>query len=186
MNPKALYRTIIEQFRSPQSSVTNFTSTFPRPFLMLVEAIIPLLAISFIFNFLCRYIWEIGNASNLSIITSQVLPIVIAQSVTILISSIILNKLLTSISGKGNYIQALYWVEYASLPMLTTSIAACILYQLSPMITCFGLYSFYILWLIIKNQQPNLGKTNTYKIVFAFILMLLSYVITLNLCKTLL
>ncbi|MCQ2374305.1 MAG: hypothetical protein MJ069_00160 [Salinivirgaceae bacterium] len=186
MNPKALYRTIIEQFRSPQSSVTNFISTSPQPIAMLVKVIMPLLAISFIFNFLCRFIWEIGNTSNLTIITSQVLPIVIAQFTTILISSIILNKLLSSIVGNSNYKQSLYWVEYASLPMFTTNIVACILYQLSAMITCFGLYSLFILWQIIKSKQPNLSRTNIFKIVFSFILMLLSYTMTLNLCKTLL
>jgi hypothetical protein len=95
---------------------------------------------------------------SLSFITNELAPRIVILLVSGVAFTLMLNELLHYYSLNANLKRTFYIVTHTFIPVFASSIFSGLLPKLAPLFNLCGLYSYYILWWLLKAEYPNIDS----------------------------
>lgn len=122
--------------------------------------LIPFLLITIVVQYIGGVVFGLKPFSDsLSFLGKTTLPTITLYIMSALLFPLALSEVFRYFSLNHSFQRSFYLVCYAFIPFHVATIACGLLPKLSSMIGMFALYSYYILWQMLKVEYPDLNKT---------------------------
>ena len=159
MNIKSLLNLTIDLMARPQATA-NVLAGESKGFGTLLKEIA---APYFVAIALAEFIGHVAFGTymfreSLLFITNELAPRLSMLIVSGLIFTFLLNEVLHYYSLQPKLKRSFYIVTYSFIPVFVASIMGGLIPKLSPLFSLCGLYSYYLLWCILKAENPGIDN----------------------------
>lgn len=135
------------------------------------EIIIPFIIAIILAQFIGNVIFGRYYFSQiLNFLTKVTAPIILILTTSALLYTILLNEILQYFSLPNKLTRTFYIITYAFIPVMAVEFASGLLPKLRPMLTLLNIYSYYILWLLLKVEYTDISKQTHRKVALTAII----------------
>jgi hypothetical protein len=92
---------------------------------------------------------------SLSFITNELVPRLSLLLISGLLFTLLLHEILHYYSLNANLLRSFYIITYSFIPIFAASILSGLLPKLTPLFNLSGLYSYYLLWCMLKAEYSD-------------------------------
>jgi len=85
-------------------------------------------------------------------------PVFMTLALSSILYPILLNEILQYFALHNKLSRSFYIITYAFIPVLAMEFTIGLLPKLRPMLSLFNIYSYYILWLMLKAEYPDISN----------------------------
>ena len=159
MNYKLLLNLIKNLVIQPKTEAVRLTSETKGFWQVVKEIVIPFTIAIVLAQFVGNVAFGHYYFSQLPDFFFKVtLPLLFTLIVSALLYTLLMNEILQYYSLPHKISRTFYLITYAFIPVLTMEFVSGIIPQLRPLLTLFGAYSYYILWLMLKSEYFEIDK----------------------------
>ncbi len=159
MNIKSLLNLTIDLIRKPNATTSALSSDAKGFRALLKEVAIPY----FLAIIVAEYIGHVMFGTymfkdSLLFIINELVPRLALLIVSGAAFTLLLNEVLHHYSLPQKLIRSFYIVTYSFIPIFVTSILSGLLPKLAPLFNLCGLYSYYLLWCMLKAEYSDMDS----------------------------
>ena len=159
MNIKSLLNLTIDLVRKPNATASALSGGTKGFAALLKEIALPyfiaIIAAEFIGHVMFgTYMFK----DSLSFIINELTPRLAMLLVSGVMLTLLLNEVLHYYTMQPRLVRSFYITTYSFIPVFASSILSGLLPKLAPLFNLCGLYSYYILWWLLKAEYPNIDS----------------------------
>ena len=159
MNIKSLLNLTIDLVGKPTATASVLSSQTKGFAALLKEIALPY----FVAIIAAEYIGHVMFGTymfkdSLSFIINELVPLLALLLVSGILFTLLLHEILHYYSIEAKLKRTFYIVTYSFIPIFLTSILGGLIPKLAPLFNLCGLYSYYLLWCMLKAEYSNIDN----------------------------
>ena len=159
MNIKSLLNLTIDLIRKPNAATTALAGESKGLGALVKEVAVPY----FLAIIVAEYIGHVMFGmymfrESLSFVINELVPRLSLLLVSGILFTLLLHEILHYYSLKAKLLRSFYIVTYSFIPIFATSILSGLLPKLAPLFNLCGLYSYYLLWCMLKAEYSDIDS----------------------------
>ena len=160
MNIKSLLNLTIDLLGKPTATASTLSGETKGFAALLKDVAIPF----FLAIIVAEYIGHVMFGTymfkdSLSFIINELVPRLALLLTSGVVFTLLLNEVLHYYAMQPRLARSFYITTYSFIPVFVTSILSGLLPKLAPLFNLFGLYSYYLLWCLLKTEYSDTDNT---------------------------
>lgn len=156
MNIKSLLNLTIELIGKPNATASALSGETKGFAALMKEVALPYFLAIIVAEFIGHVMFGTYMFKDLlSFIINVLMPHLALLLVSGLLFTLLLHEILHYYSLQAKLLRSFYIITYSFIPIFATSILSGLLPKLAPLFNLCGLYSYYLLWCVLKAEYQD-------------------------------
>ena len=175
MNIKSLLNLTIDLLGKPTTTATALSGETKGFAALLKDVALPYFVAIIVAEFIGHVLFGTYMfRDSLLFVINELVPRLALLLVSGILFSLLLHEILHYFSLRAKLLRSFYIITYSFIPIFATSILSGLLPKLAPLFNLCGLYSYYLLWCMLKAEYSDIdNKRIRNTIVTSIVIMVL-------------